>query len=124
MITLTYYGQLPGINELLAENRKNKFAGAKQKKKWRGELASVFLLQRLAQSKDAVQTHAVIRVRFYEPDRRRDDDNVFGGLKIILDAMQDAGVILDDGPRYCHVLPERFYDKKNPRVEIEVEEDE
>lgn len=123
-LRLVYYGQLPGLNELISENRRNKYAGAKQKKVWRGGLASIFRAQMIRQGIEGVRKHATIHIGFFEPDRRRDDDNVFGGLKLILDAMQDAGVIIKDSPRYCHILPERFYDKGNPRVEIEIEEDE
>lgn len=119
----TYYGQLPGLNEIIDENRRNKYAGAKQKRAWRHALELVFIIQMKENHWQGCQRHATVKVDFYEPDRRRDDDNVFGGLKIILDAMQDAKVIPKDSPKYCHVLPERFYDKQNPRIEIKVEED-
>lgn len=118
-----YYGQLPGLNEIIAENRRNRFAGAKQKKAWRRELEMFFRTEMNRRGEHGFQEHVTVKVSFYEPDKRRDDDNVFGGLKILLDAMQDARIIPNDSPKYCHVLPERFYDKQRPRVEIEVEED-
>lgn len=120
-LRLTFSGRLPGINEIVGANRYNRYAGASQKKEVQARLASSW---RFMTGGRRFTRHATVWVRFYEPDNRRDDDNVFGGLKFILDTLQKMGVIKNDSPRYVHVLPERFTDRENPRVEVEIEEDE
>lgn len=68
-----------------------------------------------------------IRVNFtwIEPNRMRDLDNICFAKKFILDAMVNAGVIPDDNSRYVTGFIDSFgYDKKNPRVIVEVIENE
>lgn len=68
-----------------------------------------------------------IRVNFtwIEPDKKRDLDNICFAKKFILDAMVNGGVIPDDNSRYVTGFMDNFgYDKKNPRVIVEVIENE
>lgn len=62
--------------------------------------------------------------RWYEKDRRRDLDNVSSfGRKVIQDALVDTGVIKNDGWKEITGFSDEFYvDKKNPRIEVEIEE--
>ena len=117
-ISLTFSGRLPGINEIVRENRTNRYAGAKQKRDVQARIAHTWRFLRGVRFEKRV----LVRVRFYEEDNRRDDDNVFGGLKFILDTLQKMGVIKNDGPKCVHVLPERFTDRDNPRIEVDIEE--
>lgn len=58
-------------------------------------------------------------IRFYYKDRRkRDTDN---GSNSVFDTLKDAGVIIDDNWMVVikHMV-EPFYDKENPRVEIDI----
>lgn len=115
---LIFEGRLPGLNEIIAANRSNRFQGAKQKRDvqqalqvaWQGQVTKTY------------SCPVTVAVRFFEKDYRRDDDNVFAGLKFILDALQEMGVIKTDAPKWCHVTPERFVDKDRPRVEVEINE--
>ncbi len=61
--------------------------------------------------------------RWYEKDRRRDLDNVSSfGRKVIQDALVDTGVIQNDGWKEITGFSDEFYvDKKNPRIEVEIE---
>ena len=65
-----------------------------------------------------------ITTEWYELNGRRDPDNVCGyGHKVILDALVDMGVLIDDGGKYVVGFLDRFYvDKKSPRIEITIEE--
>lgn len=118
-LKLVYEGRLPGINELVGANRNSPYGGAKMKRKYQKRLVAAWW----EAGKFPFPNHVTVRVRFYERDQRRDDDNVFGGLKFVMDALQEIGVIVNDSPKYCHVLPERFVDKKEPRIEVEIRED-
>lgn len=118
-LELTFYGRLPGINELVGTNRQNRYAGAKMKRDTQDEIEAVLFPQCVGKKFSA---HVTVEVRFYESDYRRDDDNVFGGLKFILDALQELKVIENDSPRCVHVLPERFTESPE-RVEIDIYED-
>lgn len=118
-MNLVYDGKLPGTNEITKANRGSPFYGASMKKKLQKQLVVAWWAAR----KSRFAGHVTVRVRFYEKDNRRDDDNVFGGLKFIMDALQELGVIVNDSPKYCHVLPERFTDPKRPRIEVEITED-
>lgn len=65
---------------------------------------------------------ARVRIKCFEPDMRRDEDNVlFGASKIILDAMQRVGVLCNDNRRHCRVdlLPVEV-DRQMPRIEVEI----
>lgn len=115
---LVYEGRLPGTNEIVAANRANRYKGAEMKRKTEASLQA----QWIPQIRRRYTGPVIIRVSFYERDMRRDDDNVFGGLKFVLDALCKSRVIVDDNPKMCHVLPERFTDRKWPRVVVDIEE--
>lgn len=107
-LKLIHLGKLPGINEMVRANRINRYCGAKQKKELTEQLAWEFKTQSAGTQ---FKTHVTVRIECYEGNLRRDDDNVIGGAcKIVLDALQKAGIIKNDSPKYCHVVPERFND--------------
>ena len=61
--------------------------------------------------------------RWYEPNKRRDLDNVSSyGRKVIQDALVEVGVLKDDSWKQITGFTDAFYvDKKNPRIEVEIE---
>jgi hypothetical protein len=67
----------------------------------------------------------ILSTRIYWKTRRLDEDNAFGSLKILIDAMRDIGLIYRDSPKWLEVKkPIQMIDRENPRVEIELEETE
>ncbi len=62
--------------------------------------------------------------RWYEPDKRRDLDNVSAfGRKCIQDALVKTKVLQDDGWKNIVGFTDEFYtDKGNPRIEVDIEE--
>jgi Holliday junction resolvase RusA-like endonuclease len=63
----------------------------------------------------------VLVITWYEPDRRRDPDNIMAGQKFILDGLVAAGTIPNDSQKYVRGIVHRFkVDRKNPRVEVEI----
>jgi Holliday junction resolvase RusA-like endonuclease len=116
--TIIYKGRLPSLNDVIDKNRANKYAGSKQKKEVQRLLSHCIKSQCRSRF-----NRIVISFKWYEPNRKRDFDNVASATKFILDALVQCDVIPNDGwdniePRMVHEL---FHDKENPRVEIEIE---
>lgn len=106
------------MNDLITANRRNRYAGAKLKKDT--QEAILYVLR--PQAKRSFTEKVSVQVLFYEPDKRRDEDNVLSGMKFIFDAMQEVGIIENDNPSHLHIAhAEVFVDRKNPRIEVEVE---
>lgn len=113
---ITIKGRLPSRNESDYAARSHWSKGAEHKKEWQDFCAWQMVgIQAVKQPCECVVT-------FYEPDYRRDPDNIIGGgLKPLLDALQTRGVIKNDSHKLLklHVMPVEL-DRKNPRVEIEL----
>ena len=65
-----------------------------------------------------------ITYRFYEPNKKRDKDNVCSYfMKVFQDALVQSGIIANDGWECIAGFDCRFFvDRKNPRIEVEIEE--
>lgn len=113
------------MNDLITANRRNRYAGAKLKKDTQRQIEDVLLpqIQLRSTARYGFSGKVIVTVRFYEPDKRRDEDNVLSGMKFIFDAMQEIGLIENDNQAHLHIAhAEVFVDKKNPRIEIELEQ--
>lgn len=110
-------GRLPCMNDLIAANRLNKYAGAGVKKKTQRQI--ILILQPQVQGQRFTEK-VNIRIEYYEKDMRRDEDNVMSAAKFILDALQDMDIILNDSRKYVHLTQEVFTDRENPRIEITI----
>ena len=110
-------GRLPGLNEMIdaAKQGKGKYQPYSIMKQTYTDMVAW-----LAKKLPAYEKVALI-ITWYEPDRRRDPDNIMAGQKFILDGMVQAGVIPDDSQKYILGIYHRFkVDRKNPRVEVEI----
>lgn len=60
----------------------------------------------------------------YEPNRKRDKDNVASfAMKVIQDALVNVGFIDNDGWKNIYSFESRFdVDRKHPRIEVELRE--
>lgn len=113
----TIQGRLPGYNELThghwasCQRIKNV---AMETVGWAAEAAKI----------KPVRGRVKVTIRCYEPNRRRDDDNVTSGAsKVILDALQNCGILSGDGQKYVRCIKRPVeVDKANPRVEVEISE--
>ena len=66
-------------------------------------------------------TCADLIITWYCPDRRRDKDNIMAGTKFLLDGLQKAKKIENDGWKQIRNITHRFeVDKVEPRVEVEI----
>jgi Holliday junction resolvase RusA-like endonuclease len=119
---LIYDGKLPSLNEMINSSRRNPYAGNRQKRDTQNQVMWQFKVQIMRLSDQCFQGKANVRITYFEPNMKRDEDGVrSAGDKIILDALKELHVIVDDRPKFCHSVSEVKYDKKNPRIEVEIE---
>ena len=64
---------------------------------------------------------SIFKFTWYRVNRRTDPDNICFAKKFLLDAMQEVGIIENDGWSLVAGFTDSFeVDKNNPRVEIEL----
>ena len=119
-MTIEIPGRMPGINDIVkdAKRGRGKYQPyAIAKKEWTETVA-------WCAKKLPAYNKIDIEITWYEPNRRRDPDNIAGGgCKVIMDGLVMAGTIKDDSQKYVRSIKHNFdVDKDNPRVEIAIEE--
>lgn len=68
---------------------------------------------------ETAQGKTIVRLWFFFPDRRKRDTH--NGLKLLLDALEDAGIYENDQYALPRIMDFEI-DRQNPRIEIEFEE--
>lgn len=111
----------PGWNDRLAASARHPQAGGKMEKEFVNLCAAEIRYQlRRLKIKNPVR----ITYIFHEPDLRRDIGNIAYISKPFEDALQITGVLENDNQKW--VREQHFIagdtDKKNPRIEVEIEE--
>lgn len=117
---LTIHGTLPGLNEYTAANRTNRYVAASMKKKVQTTIAAA-----IHECLPSVHIECPIRLAFtwYEPNKKRDKDNIAFAKKFIFDALVEGGVIPNDGWKNIDSFSDSFkVDAQNPRAEVEIME--
>lgn len=114
-------GKLPGLNQWIDAMNRNRFEGAKMKKSAQHKVE-----QHLAKQLRDHKIHPPVKIHyiFWEPDKRRDHDNVSGfAHKVIQDAMVNIGALKNDGWNHISGYSDDFFvDRLYPRIEIIIEE--
>ena len=119
--TFTIEGRLPSLNEYIDAERSNRHAAAGMKRNWqkiiRGHLAQYKI--------KPVAGPVVLFYDYYEPNKRRDKDNISAiAHKFVQDALVEAGIIPGDGWDQISRYYDEFYiDKRHPRIVVEIMED-
>ena len=121
--TLIIAGRLDNMNDYTSACRTNQYKGAKLKQK-NENVVKQAIYEQLGRL--CIKNPVRMLYRWYEPNKRRDLDNISAfGRKVIQDALVDTRVLQDDGWRYVKGFQDEFYvDKGNPRIEVEIIEDE
>ena len=138
---LTIYGELPDYNTAIAKAKGDKF-GVKyrQWKKETDERIAWFAKEQFqgkpkhtiyrtrkiggkatkVSSKVYIDAKCALVVKWYMANTNKDPDNVHHAIKYILDGLQWAGVIANDGWNQVGggTLHENHLDPDNPRVEV------
>ncbi len=63
-----------------------------------------------------IEGYFELEMKVFYPNQRADLDN---SLKVVLDCLQSSKVILNDN-KCTKILVEKYLDKANPRVELEI----
>ena len=121
MKKLVIPGRLPGLNEAFNAARTNRHIEANQRRAFENHI--VWCAKRCLNGwrpKGAV----ILHYTFYEPNKRRDKDNVASyAMKLTQDALVKAGYLRGDGWNEIENFTFAWrVDKKTPRVEVELEE--
>ena len=120
LLKFTIMGRLDGLNDYTKACRGNAYAGNKMKS--RNEVA-VRNAIRVAGLKKVDHYPVTLKINWYEPNKRRDIDNITLATKFIQDALVSAGVLVDDSQKYiCKIEHNVFVDKENPRIEVTLDE--
>ncbi len=111
--------KLPSLNDLISATNHNKFAGAALKRRTEDTIVKWLMTGR---ARPVCNYPVVIKFTFYEPDFRRDQDNVESGRKYILDALQKRGIIENDNHKHVSDIPTTtVYDKTVGGHQVRVE---
>lgn len=112
------YGQLSGLNDYTNDNRSNKYAGAKLK---RANEDMIIWAIRQAKLQKVDKYPIKLKITWYEPNLRRDGDNITFAVKFIQDAMVKSGLIVNDSRKYINgLIHDVLVDRENPRIEVEI----
>lgn len=120
-VKLIIPGRLPGMNEYIAAERRNRYAAAKIKK---ASTDTVVKAARASLGDWAAESSVRMDYLWIEPNMRRDKDNVSSyGRKIIQDALVEGGYLPNDGWRNVDSFSDAFaVDAENPRIEVIITE--
>ena len=118
-VFFTINGRLPGLNDYTKACRTHRQVGAKMKRECQQKVVGV-INEVLP---DTSFKKIKLDIRWVEPNKRRDPDNISSfGTKVILDALVAAGIISDDGWDEIESINHTWsVDKQNPRVEVKIE---
>ena len=118
------YGKLPGLNDYTKANRNNKYLANKMKQDIQKTICKYIVFGVSMKDLEKVDRYPIgLTIKWYEPNNRRDIDNITFGTKFILDSMVCMGIIEDDSRKYVDSIEHSvFTDKENPRIEVEINE--
>jgi len=116
--TIVIPGELPDLNQIIAES-KNHWGSYSSLKKANTQLVAFCTKQATKQKYKKID----LEITWYCKDRRKDKDNIMVGTKFILDGLVAAGVIQNDGWTNVGDIRHKFdVDKQDPRVEVRITE--
>lgn len=120
-VKLIIPGRLPGMNEYIDAERRNRYAAAKIKTT---SMDTVIKAARTSLGDWAAEASVRMDYLWIEPNMRRDKDNVSSyGRKIIQDALVEGGYLPNDGWRNVDGFSDSFaVDAENPRIEVTITE--
>jgi Holliday junction resolvase RusA-like endonuclease len=99
--------------------RGNRFNAAKSKKAWTNLCAAEATNQQVS----VITNPVIVTVTWIEQNRKRDPDNIASATKYILDGLQVAGKLKNDGQKEIRGLVHWFkVDENTPRIVVEMEE--
>lgn len=112
---------MDGLNEYTSANRTNPYKGSKMKKD--NENIVILAIRRQLRGLH-IKVPVRLKYTFYEPNRRRDLDNISSfAHKVIQDSLVKTGVLTNDGWKEIKGYTDDFAcDSREPRIEVEIAE--
>lgn len=117
----TIYGRFGTYNDYIGACRNSAFEGAKMKN--RDENLVMWNLSDIVVH-EIHFNKVILHFRFFEPNKKRDKDNIFAyAAKIVLDALVHLQIIENDGWKNVENFTHDFFvDADTPRIEVYIEE--
>ncbi len=121
MMLLKIPGRLPGLNEYSELERNHRYAAARVKR----DTELRIMIAAKSQLKGVQFSNPVnMYYTWFEPNKKRDKDNIAFAKKFVQDALVKAGILKNDGWKEIEGFSDSFdIDEKNPRVEVRIEEE-
>jgi len=113
--------KLPSLNEVIRHNRSHYMAGVKYKQEIE-EVIGWFIVG--AKLQPVTHYPVEINLTYYEPNKRRDLDNIVSSQKFILDALQRFNIIKNDNQKCVSKINIKVSasDTKEYYIEVEIKE--
>lgn len=110
-----------GLNDYTRACRTNPYKANKLKHEQQ-DLVKVAFLSDYRNFNENISKYPIdVKITWYEPNKRRDVDNVQFAVKFILDALVELKVLEDDNQKCITAISHEVkVDKDNPRIEVEL----
>ena len=116
--TIIIPGELPDLNQIIAES-KNHWGSYSSLKKANTQRVAFCTKQATKRKYKKID----LDITWYCKDKRKDKDNIMAGTKFILDGLVAAGTIQNDGWANIGEIRHKFdVDKQEPRIEVRITE--
>lgn len=92
--------KLPNYNDAIRATNANRYAGNEKKKQIERQIRACIRTARHNKTLEPIDERVVVFIDWWEPKNNRDADNIKSASKFILDAMQKADILINDGPKY------------------------
>lgn len=114
----TISGRLDGLNEYIRKNRANKYSGNSCKQLNEMHVKYAILNAKLPKvSKYPIK----LKITWYEPNAKRDIDNIVFATKFIQDALVKNHVLKNDNQSCINKVEHDVkVDRQTPRIEVEI----
>lgn len=119
MITYNITTKLPTLNEYINLERTNKYAAAAFKKKFTKVCATNALVVKNKLNQDAVYS---LIINWTTDNNRSDADNIYFGVKFILDGLVESGALENDNRKHIKDIHHNIETGKKYNIEINLVE--
>ena len=110
--------KLPSLNEVIGDNRSNRYMAAKKKRDIQRDILTYIRLSCLNGDLVPQKKRCTISLTWHEKTHRRDVDNIQSAQKFILDAMVEGGILEDDSRKYVSQIYHHIVDDDRDFVEV------
>lgn len=106
--------RFPGLNDMIAADRNNRYTGGRLKKEWTG------ITHMYAKRLKPVTMPVTIEFVYYEPNNKRDPDNITAAKKYILDGLVSAGILPDDTQKWIMGFTDFWFPLPSPKSKVQI----